>query len=62
MQNCKVTTKGTKVLIELDLDAEGIESKTGKSIVLASTNGNIDVPGAPGVRVGVNMFRLKNAA
>lgn len=56
MKNVKMTTKGTKLLLEIDLSEDGQISASEKSLVIASTNGNIPVPGVPGLSIGVNLF------
>lgn len=54
----KVTIKGTKLLLEADLEA-GVPSKTGKSLVVASTRGYLrteaKVDGKP-ITIGFNAF------
>ena len=59
-QNVEVTVqngkKGKRLVIEVDLSAQGTPSKTGKSIVITSTQGNKAVPDA-GVMLGVNVYR-----
>lgn len=53
----KVTLKGTKLTIELDVVKK--PSKSGKSVVIATTNGNqpstLEVDGKPLI-VGVNAY------
>ena len=40
MAEPRITVKGTKMTIEVDLDTEGEPSASGKTVVLASTRGN----------------------
>lgn len=47
-----------KLTIVIDLTKKGSESKSGKSLVIASTQGNVPV-GANGLRLGVNLYQLK---
>ena len=56
MQNVKMSVKGDKLVIEVDLSAQGTISKTGKSEVIATTRGNAQVPGRE-ERVGINVYR-----
>ena len=51
-----ITSKGTKVLIELETAVEGHLSGTGKSTVLQSTSGFAET-GIPGVRVSLNLIK-----
>lgn len=57
MKNIKMSVTGNKLLIEVDLSQPGDLSKSGKSIILASTEGNKDVPDAPGVKIGLNVYK-----
>lgn len=59
MKNMKMTVTGDHLLIDVDLREHGEPSKSGKSIILASSEGNKDVPGAPGVKIGMNIYKPK---
>ena len=52
-----------KLVITVDLTAEGEVSKSGKSIVIASTKGNqkIDIGGSE-VSLGLNVYKKKGDA
>ena len=58
MQNVdfEVTEDG-QLVITIDLNQELGESKTGKSIIVASTGGNVSVPGYEDVKIGINAYR-----
>ena len=45
------------LVIEVDLNQEHGESGSGKSIIIASTQGNVPAPGELGVMVGLNVYR-----
>ncbi len=45
--------------VEIDLTKKGSLSKSGKSVVIASTQGNIPV-GTEGLRLGVNLYKIKS--
>lgn len=60
MKNIKMTVTGNHLLIDIDLREQGEVSKSGKSILIASTEGNKDVPDAPGVKIGMNVYKPKN--
>lgn len=47
-----------KLVIEIDLTKKGSPSKSGKSNVIASTQGNVPI-GTNGLRLGVNLYELK---
>lgn len=59
MRNIKVSIKGKIATIEVDLSVEGTDSKSGKSSVIATTSGNVDLPGAPGVKIGLTIYKKK---
>ena len=54
----KITVVGKKMTIEIDLSTEGETSKSGKSVVIASTRGNKKISTPSGeVIVGLNVYR-----
>ena len=59
MKNVKMTKEGNTLTITIDLGATPSESSSGKSLVIASTEGNQDCVGAPEIKVGVNVYRKK---
>jgi hypothetical protein len=56
MENVKFTQNGTKLTIEVDLAYRGEPSSTGKTLRVASTEGNVPCPGYPDIKVGLNVF------
>ena len=54
--NVQLSRVGSRLIIEIDLAEKGQPSASGKSTVLGSTRGNIDVPGCSGVKLGVNCY------
>lgn len=56
MENVKFTQSGTKLTIEIDLAYRGQPSSTGKTLRVASTEGNVPCPGYPDIKVGLNVF------
>jgi len=56
-QNIQMEVKDGKLLLEIDLAAKGVPSASGKTIVLASTRGNLPV--TEGVFLGLNVYRPK---
>jgi hypothetical protein len=56
MNNVKLTVKGNILLIEIDVSKRGGISASGKSVQIASTGGNIAVPGFPDVKLGLNVY------
>lgn len=45
------------LVIEVDLAKEFGESSSGKSVIVASTQGNVPGPGETGVMIGLNVYR-----
>jgi hypothetical protein len=56
MENVKMLVNGTKLTIEVDLAHRGAKSSTGKTIRVASTEGNVECPEHPAIKVGLNVF------
>lgn len=59
MQNVQFSLDGNRLVITVDLSAEGTPSKSGKTDVIASTRGNVPVPDRPDVYVGLNVYRYR---
>lgn len=57
MQNVEFQVQGNSLVIVVDLSQEVGESSSGKSIIIASTGGNVAVPGFEDVKVGLNVYR-----
>lgn len=56
MKNTQFEVKGNKLIITVDLKADKTPSKTGKSLVIGSTEGNVSVPGFDDIKVGLNVY------
>ena len=56
MENVKFTQNGTKLTIEVDLAYRGEPSSTGKTLRVASTEGNVPCPSYPDIKIGLNVF------
>ena len=56
MENVKMSVNGTKLTIEVDLAHRGAKSATGKTLRVASTEGNVECPENPAIKVGLNIF------
>jgi hypothetical protein len=57
MKNVKLSVEGTKLMIEVDLSQDFGKSASGKSLVIASTEGNKSVPGTDEIKIGLNIYR-----
>ncbi|NLA37860.1 MAG: hypothetical protein GX882_00445 [Methanomicrobiales archaeon] len=59
MKNVDMQLDGDVLVIRVNLTKDFGESKSGKSITIASTEGNIPVPGHEDIRIGLNIYRKK---
>ena len=59
MKNINMTVEGSVLTITVDLNQEHGKSGSGKSIFIASTEGNQTVPGTTDVKIGLNVYRRK---
>lgn len=57
MKNVQMNVEGNKLVIVVDLNQEFGLSSSGKSITVASTEGNIAVPGREEVKIGLNIYK-----
>ena len=55
MRNVKTSVKDNKLTIEVDLSKDFGPSKSGKTTVIASTDGTVKLEGKEGVIIGVNV-------
>lgn len=62
-ENLAARVEGSKLVLEIDLDATGSPSASGKSLVLSSTRGNLALPfgEARGAVLGLNLYRKRGA-
>lgn len=58
MKNVDMIVDGTVLTIKIDLAKEFGPSSSGKTIIIASTEGNISIPGRL-EKVGLNVYRKK---
>lgn len=59
MQNVQMKLNGNVLEIRVDLSQPGAMSRSGKSNVIGSTEGNVTVPGKPEVKVGLNVYTAR---
>ena len=60
MKNVRMTVEGDVLTIQVDLSKEFGPSSSGKTIIVATTEGNISVPDRE-EKVGLNVYRKKSA-
>ncbi len=59
MKNVEMTVDGNTLTIKVDLSKEFGPSSSGKTIIIASTEGNQSVPGNEGIKIGLNVYKKK---
>ncbi len=59
-ENVTVEVKDGKAIITIDLAHRGNSSSSGKSIIVASTGGNKEIPGSGGVILGMTAYVKPN--
>ena len=59
MKNIEMKLEGNVLTIKVDLTKQFGPSSSGKTIIIASTEGNIAVDGHEEVKVGLNVYRKK---
>jgi len=58
MKNVEMTVEGNILIIKVDLTKEFGPSSSGKTIIIASTEGNVPIPDRD-EKVGLNVYRKK---
>jgi hypothetical protein len=61
MYNVEFEVEGDQLIIRVDLSRELGESSSGKSVIIATTGGNVEVPGWEAVKVGLHVYRPQQA-
>ncbi|MBI5017779.1 MAG: hypothetical protein HZB55_20095 [Deltaproteobacteria bacterium] len=59
MKNVEMTVEGSTLIIKVDLTKDFGPSSSGKTIIIASTEGNASVPGREDAKVGLNVYKKK---
>jgi hypothetical protein len=60
MKNVDMTVERNTLIIKVDLTKEFGLSSSGKSIIIASTEGNMSVPDNEEVKIGLNIYKKKS--
>jgi len=58
MKNVDITVEGTILTVKVDLSKEFGPSASGKTIIIASTEGNVTIPNRE-EKIGLNIYRKK---
>jgi len=56
MKNIEMEVKGDILTITVDISKRFGKSSSGKSVIVASTEGNQSVPGSEDVKIGLNVY------
>jgi len=59
MKNVEMKLDGDMLTIKVDLTKEFGPSASGKTIIIASTEGNISIPEKEDVKIGLNVYKKK---
>jgi hypothetical protein len=57
MKNVQMIVNGSELTIKVDLSQNYGPSSSGKSDTIASTEGNVSVPGQEEVKIGLNIYK-----
>lgn len=58
MKNVEMTVEGNTLTIKVDLTKEFGPSSSGKTIIIASTEGNVSIPDRD-EKIGLNVYKKK---
>jgi hypothetical protein len=59
MKNVEINVEGNIMTIKVDLTKEYGPSSSGKTIIIASTEGNVAIDGHEEIKVGLNIYKKK---
>ena len=59
MKNVEMKLEGDILTIKVDVTKEFGPSSSGKTIIIASTEGNISIPDKEDVKIGLNVYKKK---
>lgn len=57
MKNVEMKRDGNKLTLTIDLSKDFGRSKTGKTTIVASTEGNKACPGDEKIKIGLNIYK-----
>ncbi len=62
MKNVEMKLEGDILTIKVDVTKEFGPSASGKTIIIASTEGNISIPEKDEIKIGLNVYKKKPVA
>jgi len=57
MKNCDMKLTGNVLTITVDISKDFGKSASGKSVIIATTEGNITVPDSDDIKIGLNIYK-----
>ncbi len=60
MKNTEMKVEDNILTIKVDLSKEFGPSSSGKTIIIASTEGNIPIPEKENIKIGFNVYKKKD--
>jgi hypothetical protein len=57
MKNCDMKLTGNILTITVDVSKDFGKSASGKSIIIASTEGNVSIPDKEDMKIGLNIYK-----
>ena len=57
MKNIEMNVENNILIIQVDLTKEFGPSSSGKTIIIASTEGNVAIPGNEEAKIGLNVYK-----
>ncbi len=61
MKNVEMKLEGDTLIIKVDVSKEFGPSASGKTIIIATTEGNVAIPGAEEKKIGLNVYKKKTS-
>ena len=59
MKNVEMKMEDNILIIKVDLTKEFGPSASGKTIIIATTEGNISIPDKENIKIGLNVYKKK---
>ena len=59
MKNVEMSVEGRILTVKVDLTKELGPSASGKTILIATTEGNMSLPGIDNMKIGLNVYKKK---
>lgn len=57
MKNCEMKVTGNVLTITVDISKDFGKSSSGKSVIIASTEGNVTIPETDDIKIGLNIYK-----